>query len=155
MAVIGPVEGHEKSGPLKPPQPAVHARLRAQGRTGLVPFLFDRGRSAHPSAVLPEVLLISLDVTSPQPHPVETALKALGVNHLAKTLHPLSLSATVLTRSELVDLPQSRRGRMGTEPGAAAAAGRLECAPPERERPGPDGEHRDRADHDVRRCSCS
>lgn len=77
---------------------------RDRGHTGLVPFLIDWGETAHPSADLPEVPLISLEATSPEPEPVEGALKAIGANLQIKPGLRTSLSATVLGQTELVVL---------------------------------------------------
>lgn len=77
---------------------------RERGHTGLVPFLIDWDRAPHPSAGLPEVPLISLEATSPEPERVEGALKALGATLQIKRGNRTTLAATVLGQTELAVL---------------------------------------------------
>ncbi|THV36994.1 VOC family protein [Glycomyces buryatensis] len=77
---------------------------RERGHRGLIPFLIDWGRAAHPSANLPTVPLVSLEAIHPDPGSIEVPLKAIGTHLLIKPGNRQALQATLFGETGLVVL---------------------------------------------------
>jgi hypothetical protein len=75
-----------------------------RGRTGLVPFLIDWGRTPHPSVKLPMVPLVGLEGVHPHPERIESPLAAIGAKLPLKSGNRPSLAATLFGQTGLVVL---------------------------------------------------